>query len=266
MDAVTLMRPITKWSVQVGGREPHRRVRRRGLPRGASERPGARIFELPLDVLMNMADDGDGQPSPPPPAPARPGAFPDALAQADDLLARAQRPVFLVGSQLRWSPRREALATYADQIGAPFYLNGMARGALPHEHPTRMSRSRRFALAQADVAFVLGTPFDFRLDYGRSGTFHPDVKVVQVDLDGAELGKNREVDVSLHADSGLVLEALAAWRHADGGQTAPSGWRLVRADEDKRQRAMHAQWPRPRIRLTPCTFAPRSASGSGPRT
>src|SRR3954451_14646323 len=124
MDAVTLMRPITKWSVQVGD------VSRIGEYIAAAFRvaqanvPGPVFLELPLDVLMNMADDGDAPLGRPPPSPARPGAFPDALAQADDLLARAKRPVFLIGSQLRWSPGREALATYADQIGAPFYLNG----------------------------------------------------------------------------------------------------------------------------------------------
>src|SRR5580765_5865542 len=86
----------------------------------------------------------------------------------------------------------------------------MARGGIPHAHPTRMSRSRRFALANTDAAFVFGTPFDFRVDYGRSGTWNPDAKVVQVDLDGAELGRNRRVDVAIHGDSGIVLEQLLA--------------------------------------------------------
>jgi hypothetical protein len=145
----------------------------------------------------------------------------------------------LVGSQIRWSPQREALASAAGAIGAPFYLNGMARGGLPHEHPLRMSRSRRFALAHTDAAFVFGTPFDFRVDYGRAGTWAADAKIVQIDLDGSELGRNRRVDVALHADSGQVLVELA--RAAKTHSRDFSGWvSAVRKEEEQKQASMLA--------------------------
>jgi thiamine pyrophosphate-dependent acetolactate synthase large subunit-like protein len=239
MDAVTLMRPIAKWSVQVPD------VSRIGEYIDAAFRvaqanvPGPVYLEMPLDLLMNMADDAALPATEPLPSPPRPAGDPAALERASAILASAERPVFLVGSQIRWSPKRTDLASFADKIGAPFYLNGMARGGIPHAHPTRMSRSRRFALAQTDAAFVFGTPFDFRVDYGRSGTWHPDAKIVQVDLDGAELGRNRKIDVALHADSGLVLEHLA--------RTSPrpdkfSGWLAqVRADENKKLAQQEAQ-------------------------
>jgi acetolactate synthase-1/2/3 large subunit len=103
-----------------------------------------------------------------------------------------------------------------------------------------MSRSRRFALAQTDAAFVFGTPFDFRVDYGRSGTWHPDAKVVQIDLDGAELGRNRRVDVAIHADSGLVLEALAGSPRLDPSRFVD--WLArVREDENKKQAQQELQ-------------------------
>ena len=125
------------------------------------------------------------------PSPPRPAGDPRAVERAAELLRAAERPVFLVGSQLRWSPKREAVKRAADAFEAPFYLNGMARGALPYEHRGLFSRSRKFALAQADCVFVFGTPFDFRVDYGRAPTWAADAKIVQVDLDGAELGRNR---------------------------------------------------------------------------
>ncbi len=221
MDAVTLMRPIAKWSVQVPD-----------VSRAQANVPGPVYLEMPLDLLMNMADDAALPATEPLPFPPRPAGDPAALEGASAILASAERPVFLVGSQIRWSPKRTDLAAFADKIGAPFYLNGMARGGIPHAHPTRMSRSRRFALAQTDAAFVFGTPFDFRVDYGRSGTWHPDAKIVQVDLDGAELGRNRKIDVALHADSGLVLEHLA---RSSPRPDKFSGWLAqVRADENKK--------------------------------
>jgi acetolactate synthase I/II/III large subunit len=237
MDAVTLLRPITKWSVQVPDVGRITEYVDAAFRVAQANVPGPVFLEMPLDLLMNVGDDEAPVATAPLPAPPRPAGDPAAIAEARAILANAERPVFLVGSQIRWSPKKELLASFADRIGAPFYLNGMARGGIPHAHPTRMSRSRRFALANTDAAFVFGTPFDFRVDYGRSGTWNADTKVVQVDLDGAELGRNRRIDVAIQGDSGLVLDCLA-----EGAKKGSSGWLAkVRAEEDKRQAAMREQ-------------------------
>src|SRR5580658_394495 len=210
MDHVALMRPITKWAVQVP--ETRRLVEYIDAAFRVAQAnvPGPVFLEMPLDLLMNFHEETDLPLTRPFSEPPRPSGDPRALAEAERLLAAAERPAFLVGSQLRWSPMREAVREAADAIGAPFYLNGMARGGLPVDHPCLFSRSRRVALAQADVVFVFGTPFDFRVDYGRSPPWSEGGKIVQVDLDAAELGRNRRVDVGVHADSGLVLRHLAA--------------------------------------------------------
>jgi acetolactate synthase I/II/III large subunit len=240
MDHLTLMRSVTKWSVSVP--ETGRIVEYIDAAFRVAQAnvPGPVFLEMSLDLLMNMADD-DAKPATLPLAtPPRPAGDPTSIAEAQAILRSSQRPIFLVGSQIRWSSKREGLATFADRIGAPFYLNGMARGGIPHAHRTRMSRSRRFALANTDAAFVFGTPFDFRVDYGRTGTWHVDAKIVQIDLDGAELGRNRKVDVAIHGDSGLVLEQLA--QAAESKKLDFSPWLAkVREDENKKQAQMDAQ-------------------------
>jgi acetolactate synthase-1/2/3 large subunit len=100
------------------------------------------------------------------------------------------------------------------------------------------TRSRRQALAESDAIFVFGTPFDFRVDYGRPGTWNPDAKVVQVDLDGAELGRNRAIDVGIHGDSGLVLTALL---DAVGHKEAPGWLAELREAENKRRAKMKGE-------------------------
>jgi acetolactate synthase-1/2/3 large subunit len=215
MDAVTLMRPITKWSVQV---PEIRRVMEyvdAAFRVAQANVPGPVYLEMPLDLLMNMNDDAELPATRPLPSPPRPSGDPAALEAASKILAESARPAFLVGTQIRWSPAREGIRRAADAIAAPFFLNGMARGGLPAEHPHLFSRSRRLALGQADAVFVFGTPFDFRVDYGRSPTWAKGAKIVQVDLDGAELGRNRAIDVAIHADSGFVLDHLAS--HATKG-------------------------------------------------
>jgi acetolactate synthase-1/2/3 large subunit len=197
--------------------------------------PGPVFLEMPLDLLMNWADD-----APPPTAPLgpppRPGGDPASIEQAARWLAESERPMFIVGSQLRWTPRGEALRAFADAIDAPFYLNGMARGGLPYEHPNLMTRSRKFALGQTDLCFVFGTPLDFRLDYGRA--IPGSAKVVQVDLDGAEIGRNRRVDLAIHGDTGIVLEELGA---ALGSKKGGAWLASVRAAEDKSRAKMAAE-------------------------
>jgi thiamine pyrophosphate-dependent acetolactate synthase large subunit-like protein len=237
MDAVTLMRPITKWSVQVP--ETRRIVEYVDAAFRVAQAnvPGPVFLEMPLDLLMNVHDDAD-EPATRPMPPARPAGAPEAIRAAADLLRSAERPCFLVGSQVRWSPEREAVRRAADAIAAPFFLNGMARGALPADHACLFSRSRKFALAQADLVFVLGTPFDFRVDYGRAPTWAAGAKVVQIDLDGAELGRNRAVDVAIHGDSGLVLDQL---RTAVGRKSVPDWHAAVRADESRRRAQMAAE-------------------------
>jgi acetolactate synthase-1/2/3 large subunit len=109
MDAVTLMRPISKWSVQVP------EVRRIGEYIDAAFRiaqanvPGPVYLEMPLDLLMNMDDDATPALTAPLPEPPRPNGDPRALAQAAEILAKSERPAFLVGTQIRWSPMREAV-------------------------------------------------------------------------------------------------------------------------------------------------------------
>ena len=240
MDHLALMRSITKWSVQVPETRRIAEYIDAAFRVAQANVPGPVFLEMPLDLLMNMHDDADLPPTRPLDEPPRPAADPRAVARAAELLRSANRPCFLVGSQVRWSPARDRLAAVLERFAAPVFLNGMARGTLPHAHPLLFSRSRRFALSQADVVFVLGTPFDFRVDYGRSPTWSEGATIVQIDLDGAELGRNRRVDVPIHGDSGIVLEQLA--RELGEAKLAFPDWvGAVRADEDKRRAKMQLE-------------------------
>jgi acetolactate synthase-1/2/3 large subunit len=211
MDAVTLMRAVTKWSVQVPDARRIKEYVDSAFRVAESNLPGPVYLELPLDVLMGVADDAD--PATAPLEPPRPAGDPSSIQRAAELLRAAERPSVLIGSQIRWSPRRDAVAAAAERLRVPFFLSGMARGSLSRDCPLLFTRARRRALAESDLVLVFGTPFDFRLNYGRPGTLHPEARVVQVDLDAAELGRNRRIDVAIHGDSGIVLEQLAAALH-----------------------------------------------------
>jgi len=208
MDHAELLKPITKWSAMVTETRRLEEYVTTAFRIATTGVPGPVFLEAPLDILMGFADDDqlvryEGYRTSHVAAPD-----PDAVEAAAELLRQAERPMAIVGSQLRFSRKRDALRAFVDAFPLPTFLNGMARGALPPDHPCFFSRSRRQALGQADVVLVFGTPFDFRLDYGRTGTWAEGVQVIQVDLDPREIGRNRSVAVGIPADTGLTLAAL----------------------------------------------------------
>jgi acetolactate synthase-1/2/3 large subunit len=231
IDSVRLMATVSKWAVQIP--ETRRikeyvdsafRVAQAGLP-------GPVYLEAPLDLLMDSAS--EEEPPTSPMSPARPAADSASVAHAARLLDAADRPCFIVGSQLRWSPRRTILERAARHFALPFFLNGMARGALGPEHPALFSHSRKHALSRADLIVVLGTPLDFRVGYGRSPAWNADARVIQVDLDGAQLGHNRTLDLGVQADVGYFLEALCDQAAA---KTAPA-WTAELEEVEQQKRA-----------------------------
>jgi acetolactate synthase-1/2/3 large subunit len=243
MNHVELMRPITKWSVSVPDIKRLGEYVSSAFRVATSGVPGPVFLEMPIDLLMNMADDSGVIVSENYRTEARPAGDPVHLDRAADVLRGAKRPMAIVGSQLRWaSDGPSSLARFLEAAPMPAFLNGMARGALPPGHPCFYMHSRKAALKDADVVLVFGTPFDFRLGYGRPPKFDPDIQVVQVDLDGAEIGRNRGVQAGVVGDTGLVLDALTD-RLADGAPTHDwADWRAtLRAADDVKVAAIDAE-------------------------
>jgi acetolactate synthase-1/2/3 large subunit len=169
-----------------------------------SGRPGPVFLEMAWDVLLQTVND--------PKLPtgyrtlARPAGDPRWIERAADALRRAERPAIVAGSSIWWDDASQALALFAEKAGIPVFVNGAARGALPPEHRCLLQHTRKEVLAQADVALVIGTPLDFRLGYGE--VFHPEARLIQVDIDPTELGRNRAVELGIVGDSKLVLLQL----------------------------------------------------------
>ncbi|MEZ4409136.1 MAG: thiamine pyrophosphate-dependent enzyme [Polyangiales bacterium] len=199
--------------------------------------PGPVYLEMPLDVLMGFADVEDWADPTMSRTLAQPAPDPTELARAIELLDKAERPALIVGSQLHWSRDQKALLDLLERAPMPTFVNGMARGALPPDHPCGFSRSRRAALASADVVLMCGTPFDFRVDYGREPTWGASTKVIKVDRDATTIGHNRGVEVGLVSDTGLALRAIA--EGLSKSQPDRSGWIAgIRAAEDKSRAKM----------------------------
>jgi acetolactate synthase-1/2/3 large subunit len=214
MAHVDLMRPITKWSVAVPSSKRLGEYVATAFRVATTNVPGPVFLEMPLDFLFDMVEERDISEWEHSRTEAGVGPDPRFVEKAFELLRGAQRPVCLVGSQLFWSRQREAYPEFVTTFGMPVYVNGQARGSLDPDDPHWFLQTRKDALKKADVVLIFGTPLDFRIGYGRDRVINPDAKLIQVDLDGRELGRNRPCDVGIIGDTGMVMAGLTACARA----------------------------------------------------
>ena len=137
----------------------------------------------------------------------------EALA---DILVKAERPAVLFGQQVWASQSHNEAIAFVRALGIPAYGNGAARGMMPMDDPLNFDRTRSDAFKGADVILIVGTPFDFRMGYGKRISAPT---LIQIDQSYATVGKNRDISMGIAGDPGAILKAVtdAATGHIDKG-------------------------------------------------
>ncbi len=162
---------------------------------------GPTFLDFPLDVFgpsggdLPAVEECDGR-----------GAAPDAdaVTQLAAMVAAAERPAFIVGSDVYWDGAWPQLAAAAEHLRVPCFFNGLGRGTLPADHELAFLRTRGLLKQRADLVVVLGTPLDFRLGFGSFGG------ATVAHVVDAESQRAQHVSVpTVSGDIALVLAALA---------------------------------------------------------
>ena len=153
-----------------------------------------------------------------------------------DILVKAERPAMLVGSQVFMSRGHQAAIDLARSLNVALYMNGASRGILPPGDPHYFNRTRSSAFKKADVIVIVGTPFDFRMGYGKR--ISKQATLVQIDQDYRTVGKNRDISLGLTGDPGAILAAAlqATTGRSDNGAKGRQGW-LDELREEEVERA-----------------------------
>jgi acetolactate synthase I/II/III large subunit len=225
IDHVPFVAPLTKLAVTAGGAAEIPELVEDAFAAALAPHGGPAFVDLPLDHVFSEAsepEDGrwDEAGIPLLAAVPRPKAAPeDAIEAAAALLRGAERPVVMAGTDLYWGRGEEALRRLVEALGIPVYLNGLARGCLPADHPLCLSRTRSKALKEADVALVVGVPMDFRLAFG--GAFGEETAVVAIDVAEPSRPHPREVAAELY---GSLPETLTDLRVAAGEAHGTAEW------------------------------------------
>ncbi|HUC61991.1 MAG TPA: thiamine pyrophosphate-binding protein [Alphaproteobacteria bacterium] len=223
---VDIMQPITKFAATVLSTGRVADMVSMAFRETMNGAPGPAFLEIPRDVLDNSIEiakaripkAGHYRAS------TRLLADPDDVQKLADMVVKSERPCILLGTQV-WTCRaaKEAIE-FARKLNVPVYMNGSGRGTLPPGDPHHFSKTRSYAFDKADLIIIVGTPFDFRMGYGRR--LGAGAKVVQIDLDYRTVGKNRDIDLGLVGDCGVILKFVtdAATGRTDNGSKRRASW------------------------------------------
>ena len=241
---VDMMRPITKFASSVVTTERVADMVSMAFREALAGAPGPAFLEIGRDILdarvplerAVLPQAGHYRAS------TKSIGDPADIERLADILVNAERPCVLLGSQV-WTCRgADAAIELVRTLNIPAFMNGAARGTLPPGDPHHFHQTRRHAFNNADVIVIVGTPFDFRMGYGKR--LSADATVVQIDMDYRTVGKNRDVSLGLVGDVGAILGAVtqAASGRSDIGARKREPWlQALRAEE---QRAYEERLPR----------------------
>ncbi len=132
---------------------------------------------------------------------------PADIERMADILTNAERPAVLFGQQVWASGSSPECIDFVRALDVPAYMNGAARGMMPQSDPHCFDRTRSDAFKGADVILIVGTPFDFRMGYGKRITAPT---LLQIDLDYRTVGKNRDITLGINGHPGAILSAISA--------------------------------------------------------
>ena len=206
---VDMMTPITKFASGVFSTERVADMISMAVRECFSGAYGPSYLEIPRDILDAEVPVASAKIP-------KPGSYrasiksigdPADIENLADILVKAERPAVLLGQQV-WSSRgHEAAISFVRALDIPAYMNGASRGMLPQSDPHHFDRTRSDAFKNADVILIVGTPFDFRMGYGKR--ISKEATLVQIDQSYATVGKNRDISLGLVGDPGAILAAVS---------------------------------------------------------
>jgi acetolactate synthase-1/2/3 large subunit len=222
-DITGITLPITKHNYLVKDTADLGRVVKEAFYIAGTGRPGPVLIDIPKDVSTKVIRE--------PPVPEKVnlrGYNPTyrghkrQIEKALQMIAAAERPVIYAGGGVILSNASTELVDLATLLGIPITTTLMGIGCIPGDHPLNLgmlgmhgTEYANFAITESDLLFSIGVRFDDRVT-GKTDTFAPHAKIIHIDIDPAEIGKNKRVDVPIVGDVKSVLQDMLAMLKKNG--------------------------------------------------
>lgn len=213
-DIVGITMPITKHNFQITNVAEIPRTVKVAFQVATTGRPGPVLIDIPKDVQQESGEVDFKETLHMPGYRVRTDPDPEDVEKAAEVLAQAERPFILAGGGVVISNACEELRQLAELLVAPVGTSLNGKGCFPENHPLSLgivgmhgrAEANRLIM-EADVLFAVGVRFSDRTTCKVDG-FCPNAKIIHVDLDPAEIEKNKEVDISIIGDAGKALRQI----------------------------------------------------------
>jgi thiamine pyrophosphate-dependent acetolactate synthase large subunit-like protein len=231
-DLLGMFRPVTKLALQVNKAERIPELMRAALRAAMTGRPGPVFVEIPRDVLGAELPPASIQ------APATYRAthalppHPDAVRAAARRLQEAQRPLLLVGGGATRAGATGLVVELSDRHGIPMITAYGRNDAVPNSHPLYLGPLGRAgapeaaaACRRADVILVVGSRLAQFTSHFDDRAIRPGTAIIQIDIEGRDIGRYYPVEVGIQADAGETCRALLEALGPERGAAARAAWR-----------------------------------------
>ena len=232
LDLVGMFKPVTKLAVQINQAERIPELLRLALRTAMSGRRGPVFVEIPRDVLADRVA---------PSAPLEPAGYrathpqiphPEAIREAARLLRQARRPLLLVGGGVSWADANELVVRLSERCTLPMITAYGRNDAVPNTHPLYIgplgragSPEAAAACRRADLILAIGSRlahFTTHFDHRYIGR---DTPIVQIDVEGRDIGRYYPVAVAIQADAHAACQALLEAVARNGARPRAEEWR-----------------------------------------
>ena len=215
-DQVALFRPITKAAFQVNKSQRLPDALRHAFRVATSGKMGPVLLDIPRDLLPGAEIELDMLP----PSAYRSGQTRaqgdrNLIDRAASILLSAQRPAILAGGGVGWSDAAEEVAAMAELLGAAIVTSYGRADAVPSDHPLFLGHLGRLgstegieAAQRADVILAVGTRLSQSTTFYDNRFIPADAKIIQIEIDPQELGRNYPIEVGIEGDAKAVMQGL----------------------------------------------------------
>ena len=215
-DTVGIVTPITKYAFQPMQSQEIPAIVKKAFKIASTGRPGPVLIDLPRDVQINV--DNMSFPKKVDIRGYNPHITPHPvqIKKAADLLMNSNKPMIWSGGGIIISNAAPQLREIAELLMAPVVTSLIGKGGFPENHPLSLGPigmhgrpEANKAICEADCILAVGVRFSDR-STGRFDEFAKDAHIIHIDIDPAELGKNKKVELPIVADVGIALKSLIA--------------------------------------------------------
>jgi acetolactate synthase-1/2/3 large subunit len=213
-DIIGITTPITKYRFQAKSAAEIPSIVKKAFFIAPTGRPGPVLIDLPRDVLQETADVDFDMPVEIRGYKPRYDPHPIQVKKVTDMLLNAERPMMLVGGGAIISNAAQEVLQLAEYLLMPVGNTLMGKGVMPDTHPLALGMvgmhgtiEANKLILEADVLLVVGARFSDRTT-GKIDQFCPDAKIIHIDVDTAEIGKNAKVDLPMVADAKKTLSQI----------------------------------------------------------